>query len=44
MFNNVFQYVDKLVDICRPQRLIYMAVGMKHTNLSFLIWFRRSSP
>ena len=26
MFNNIFQYVDKLVETVRPQRIIYMAI------------------
>ncbi|EGR34531.1 hypothetical protein IMG5_008400, partial [Ichthyophthirius multifiliis] len=26
MFNNIFMYIDKLMDICRPQRILYMAI------------------
>jgi 5'-3' exonuclease len=26
MFNNIFEYVDKVVKITKPQKLIYMAV------------------
>ncbi|KAL4459931.1 hypothetical protein ABPG74_003457 [Tetrahymena malaccensis] len=26
MFNNIFLYVDKLMDICRPKKVLYMAI------------------
>ena len=26
MFNNVFEYTDKVISIVKPQRLIYMAI------------------
>jgi 5'-3' exoribonuclease 2 len=26
MFNNIFEYVDKIMTIVRPQRLVYMAI------------------
>lgn len=26
MFNNVFEYVDKVIKIVKPQKLIYMAI------------------
>jgi 5'-3' exonuclease len=26
MFNNIFEYVDKVMDIVKPQKLIYMAI------------------
>jgi len=26
MFNNIFEYIDKVINITKPQRLIYMAI------------------
>ena len=26
MFNNIFMYIDKLVDLCRPRNILYMAI------------------
>ena len=26
MFNNIFEYIDKVVSIIRPQKVLYMAI------------------
>lgn len=26
MFNNVFEYIDKIMSIVRPKRIVYMAI------------------
>jgi len=26
MFNNIFEYTDKVISICKPQKLIYLAI------------------